>query len=362
MVMRTAVLHIGMHKTGSTSIQNTLKSREWTEHHFVRTRGSNHSQLLRALFDARPITGRLVQKGHLKETIPDLIDSWRQQLDAEFRTLEKPTIVLSAEGLPELSAPCIEAVRDYLMERVDRVSVVGYARAPVSLIQSDMLQKIRSGNLKDFNVPRQHYRSQFEKFDTVFGRENVDLIKFDRSCLDQGDVVVDFARRIGLVLQPEDIIHRNLSLSLEAAAVLYARNKFGVDLPGSPVRKLVPNRIVKSLEALGSTKFQLSSRALQPALDEMSEDIDWLENRLGQSMRDVPSDHPDCLSSEKDLLAIADAQVDAVRSLFIAELNNQPRARSAVAESLYQLQFLHVQRQAFADERKKRRVARAVNP
>jgi len=360
--MRTAILHIGMHKTGSTSIQKTLESREWDKHHFVRVGGSNHSPLLRALFDSRAMEGNLVEKGHAREDIPGLIALWRRQLDAEFRTLEKPTIVLSAEVLPELSTPRIEAIRDYLMARVDNIRVVGYARMPVGLIQSDMQQKIRSGHLRNFKVPRQHYRTQFEKFDKIFGAENVELIKFDRNSLDQGDVVTDFARRIGLALTSEDIIHRNSSLSLEAVAVLYARNKFGVDLPGSPVRKLLPNRIVKSLEALGSTKFQLSSRALQPALDEMSEDIDWLENRFGQSMRDMQSDHSGGISSEKELLTVADAQVDAVRSLLIAELGNQPQARSAVAESLYQLQFLHVQRQAIADERKKRRVTRAVSP
>lgn len=366
MVMRTAVLHIGMHKTGSSSIQQSLAARDWPQHHYVREGAPNHSVMLRTVLQNDLSLLETARTGALPKDLPAIQAKRREALEAELGQVTKPYVILSAEVLSGgnlVGRSGLEALRDLLTPHVDRIQVIGYVRPPVSKIQSRFQQKMKLANLSlnraRLEMPKIYYRTLLEPFDTIFGRENVTLVRFDRKTLTGGDVVLDFADRIGLAITPEDIVQANTSLSREAVAALYARNKYGVGpLEFRPWHR-TRQRARQAVEGLGSGPFRLSAELLQPALDEMATDIDWLEARMGEPMRDAPSEGADCIGSEADLLALAADQKDAIRSLLLAELDKQQDAPTSVAEMLDMLQFLAMSRQPRPQQQKQRKQGRA---
>jgi hypothetical protein len=80
---------------------------------------------------------------------------------------------------------------------------VAYVRDLAGYITSNFQERVKNGyanfDLIDSAPP---YRRWFEKFDAVFGSENVRLWKFDPASFPRGCVVQDFCARLGLELPP----------------------------------------------------------------------------------------------------------------------------------------------------------------
>jgi hypothetical protein len=366
MVMRTAVLHIGMHKTGSGSIQQSLAAQDWPQHHYVREGAPNHSVMLRTVLQDDPGARRTKGTGAPAKALRARREQLRQNLDAELSRGTKPNIILSAEvlsGGKMVGESEVEALRDLLTPHVDRIQIIGYVRPPVSMLQSVIQQRMKVASLSQhrgpLEIPKIRYRARLEQFDTIFGRENVTLVKFDRKSLTGGDVVLDFADRIDLSITVEDVVQANASLSREAVAALYARNKYGVGpLEIQPWHR-ARQTARRAVDDLGSGPLRLSAEILQPALDEMAADIDWLEARMGEPMRDAPHEGADCIGSEAELLAVAAEQKETIRNLLLAELDKQQEAPKSVAEMLDLLQFMAMSRQIPSAGKEQRRRGRA---
>ena len=187
------ILHIGMPKTGSTSLQRALfDNRESLRQHGVicpitgtGNRGIRHNVLRHVLWN-----------GRTPESVGmpvDWIERFRSEIaDGEICILSDE--VLSLQNLdPEVVTTLIPR---------KRTRVVMYVREPVAHTVSMYKQRIEhqlmTESLRDFAgywcMP---YLSAVERWSRVFGRRNVILRWYRR---DQGswDIVSDFAETIGL--------------------------------------------------------------------------------------------------------------------------------------------------------------------
>lgn len=99
MVMRTAILHIGMHKTGSGSIQQSLAAQDWPQHHYVREGPPNHSVMLQTVLQGDLRKLKANQSGTQRKDLPTTQKRLRKNLEAELSRVTKPNIILSAEDL-----------------------------------------------------------------------------------------------------------------------------------------------------------------------------------------------------------------------------------------------------------------------
>lgn len=316
---RTAILHVGMGKTGSTSIQYSLDAADLPLHHYVRTGGSNHSDVFIALFGPDNHRRNLFQirEGRSDAALREQQTEWRRALKAELRDTRKPAVIFSAEALamPNADAGAVAALRDILAPHFDRFQVIGYVRPPISYLQSSFQQRVKCGEWSRLTLTPLAYRSRFEKFDRLFGRENVTLVKFDRATLAGGDVVLDFTRRIGVALRPDQVISRNETLSLEVMALLFARNCHCPSHMGHPEYSADILRLLDALAGIGTRRLRFSPALVQPHLDAAAEDLDWIEDRLGVPLRDLPETGSDVVGSAEDLLAVAAGQIGAVLAL-----------------------------------------------
>jgi len=192
---------------------------------------------------------------------------------------------------------------------------VAYIRPPVPYMHSRFQHGVRTARKREFGVGV-GYRRRLAALDAVFGPASVSLRQLEPSALIAGDVVVDFVSRLGVAIDPEDVIRVNQSLPAEAIALLYLRNLRGA-AQISPRRA---RRLATLLSGIGRGRLRLGPDALLPVLQRRKDDIAWTERRVGASFDlSMPPETAETvtLNSEADLLALAAAQVDAVQDLLL---------------------------------------------
>lgn len=299
------VIHIGMHKTGSSSIQSSLY-KQLTDENFsyADLGGPNHTSRILQLFSEHPEkyksnSTKSLSKGRKKLSRQIFED----ELVQSFSQDKAANLIISGEGIYNLSVGELRKMQAFLSRYVKKIVIVGYVRSPISFIESSFQQKLKGG-LNNFRIENSYpkYRQRFEKFDQVFGRENVELWKFDPKKFSEGNVVLDFCQRVGIIMEVENSLRVNDSLSQEAVSLLYSNNKFGAKV-GYVANSIPENKaLIDELCKIGKNKFKLSLSLMTPVLEKYREDIEWMENRLGNSLAEKRVDKATVIRNENDLL------------------------------------------------------------
>ena len=237
--MKKLVLHIGMAKTGTSSIQDTLGhgAEQLREQgiYYAPWKPFNHSFTFSTLFLRNP------QKSfYYKQLSPITDEAWAQELQRLralwqqlFASFEHGTCVISAENLGRLSAEEIDSLKEFVSPWFDEIRVVAYVRHPLQALKSQWEQ-----NVKELSEPltgeavlartkqRLTYRF-FERWIDAFGRENFILRRFDPAKFVDGNLLSDFLHAASLNIGAElklPELESNQSLGAEGAAFLLAMN------------------------------------------------------------------------------------------------------------------------------------------
>jgi hypothetical protein len=317
--MTRCIIHIGMHKTGSTSIQGSLDGFSDRRFYYARLGNtSNHTFAICGMFTEDPAAHlRRITQGRFepfayKANMPG-------DLERSIRAARGRTLIVSGEGIGHLPQQLdLVRMRDYFRERVDEVTIVSYVRAPAGFITSALQQRLRSGRPTRVEPARfyRSYRESFSRFDDVFGRENVRLWKFDPPNFPGGCVVRDFCGRLGIDLPPKRIVRRNDSLSREALGLLYNYFKLGQEYGSGDMKSREVYKLSAQLAPIGNGKLCVSPDLLRPILEQNRADIEWIEARLGQSLHEELGEHqPGDVRGEVDLLELRPEAVNALRAL-----------------------------------------------
>ncbi len=321
--MPTCTLHIGMHKTGSTSIQNSLQHFQDQRYSYaVLGNNPNHSH---AIYDAFTEDA---ERGFfdLKPT-PAQIDRYRAQLLQAIVSNGERNLIISGEKISSMHASALLRLRDFLSEHFSRIRVVGYVRSPASYIASAFQQRLknRSPTFEPMRLYRD-YGETFQKFDHIFGAKQVDLWKFDGAKLRNRCAVSDFCYRLGIELPAGRIKNENESMSRQFVGLLYVYRKFAPE-QAATLQLSEVERLNKALSTTWNAKFVLSPALAQSIRDHHAADIAWMEQRLGESLEEVgkAAGHP-VIDSEADLIQTAPETIQQLRALVGSQLSRQYRS------------------------------------
>ncbi|MBK7521397.1 MAG: hypothetical protein IPJ33_11955 [Gammaproteobacteria bacterium] len=303
--MSACIIHYGMPKTGSSSIQTYLL-RSLADPRFFNLdlgrRGSGN--IIAAAFLAHPEQHhRNIKLGLTPAEVKKEIQATRAALARELERADGRTALLSAELLANFSALEFAALCDFIRPRAAGISAVGYVRSPLAFMESVFQQRVKSG-LGSFrleqNYPR--YRERFEKFETVLGRERVAYWSFAPASFPGNCVVQDFCARLGIRCDGAAVQRINDSLSLPAIRLLYAYRKYGPGF-GAGERALRENALLKTrLRELGGPPLRFHAALVRPVLDARRADIAWMEERLQHPFAESPVADHSAVQGEADLL------------------------------------------------------------
>lgn len=285
-------LHIGMNKTGSTSIQRTLQKNasalaDAGFHYY--DDAANHTYLIQYLFKEKKHQIRSMKAQGIKD--PAEIDRQFESDIARFEAFldehRNGNVILSGEAISRLDAQEVQALKAWFGERFEQISVIVYLRPPRSALASMAQQRIKGGNhfsnvfrvFERFNILP--YRQAIEPWLDNFGPERLQAGLFARDHLLEGDVVRDFFGRIGLgeeVFETLRVLRLNESLSLTAVKLLSSMNeefwrhghRFGL----SP-------QLFQPLHDIAGPKFGLPDDFMDSQIAKHRDDIDWVRETLG---------------------------------------------------------------------------------
>jgi hypothetical protein len=345
---RTIHSHIGMHKTGTTSIQDTLSGLVTDRIAYVDLSRPNHSATYATMFMADPeeFTGHRRMQRSVQQVM-ELRAAHMARLEASIRAAGERNMITSGEGISLLSREELSGMRAFFARHFDEIRIIAYVRPPASYMASALQQRIVGGLKAQFKTLYPKYRDLFEKFDQVFGRKNVTLVKFDRGEMVEGNVVLDFSRRVGLELDRTRLAESNIGLSLEGTAVMFAHRRHGQQELESRRDRIDNQRVARTIGGIGRSKLQLHEDIVRPVIEAHRADMDWIEARLGTSLAETYSREPTALTSNAKLSELAGAQLGPIGALLAEALAATPSDPVLTARSvdflyeIYQCQRKH---------------------
>lgn len=284
---RRLILHAGMQKTGSTTIQHFLDGGVLRNARYFKGPKPNHSLLYLLLFGDNPESHRSHRlHGRSREETLKLRAAQLDALAAELDASDIATHVFSGERVSKSSRAEMERCRDFFARWFAEIEVYAYIRSPVKFAASMFQQHLKFGNMPTIENCLPNYRDRVGNLDAVFRRDHVHLRAFDAVDARIPDILPDFLDWTGLEVAGEIAGARNTSLSAEATALLYAVSRRLNRSLTSTEDVQQWNALVRRAQEIGDQKY-----AFDPALfgcyrAGVMEDHAWAEERLGQRFPD----------------------------------------------------------------------------
>lgn len=295
--MNSLILHIGSHKTGSSSIQESLFGFEDDDFCYLKLPKANHSKEI----------GRLFGVSHPRKLVES--DETLSLIRREIHNLGDRALIVSAEDISSLSRQSLENLFSFFKFYFQRVTIVGYVRSPGAYMTSAYQQVARN---KDYAPPIAYrsYRRTFLKFDDIFGEQNVRLFKFDPARFPNRCVVKHFATTIGLVLPEDRIVRSNDSVCRLTIQLSFCYHQI---YPNRPHVAHLLDPICRLIDGKGLT---IAPSILQRLISENMDDLVWMEQRLGASLHEIfTDDSPEDFFHPEQLLLINPHSIEALRAI-----------------------------------------------
>jgi len=279
------ILHIGMHKTGSTAIQGALsKHRDVLAEYAIDYLdfNANHSRTVAGLFSH---SARGIYRGFADEE--DRLARGFEQLERLLGDRSHETTVISGERFSMLKPDEVRVALDWLGRFFDDIRVVAFVRPPRSFLNSMAQQRLKIGRTLSetvSNPPSPAYRSRFGAYMEYLPAERLAFIPFDSAHLVEGCSVRTLLEWMGLPGEAVDRIpvdRRNESFSATGVRVFNELNRRGIDLSDS-VRR---NRIYRLLREIDGPKFVLPATVIDACTAPFDEDVAWMNGILGEDIR-----------------------------------------------------------------------------
>jgi hypothetical protein len=229
----------------------------------------------------------------------------KEQISGSDRDLVISGEVLSLPGSIEI----LRKMKELIEPHFDKIEVISYVRPPIGFAQSDFQESVKGGEFR-FNAERKFpaYKQRFEPIDSLFGRDNVSLVKYSPSTLKGGDVVQDFLSRVGVTAGVDRAARNNESLSLEATALLYAFQRYAKE-SGAGISRSERSNLLNFLAGFGKSKVLFGQVLRESMLRKNRSQVEWIEKRVGQPFFEPDISGERTFDTEGELIAIAQSEL-----------------------------------------------------
>lgn len=222
----TVILHVGMHKTGSTAIQQSFTGYDDGHTFYGTFDTADHSEPMFAAFkDDFYSYHAWVNRGMKLTDMERQRAEYRAEFTKQLLRKDRKRLIISAEDISLFKPTEKQALIDFILDNGCDLHVVCYVREPTEFAASRCQQNIKGGATSIEGVLSPLYKYRLATFSDLLLKNRLTVRAFDRSMLIGGDIVSDFASILKL---DESLVNRktaNVGLSLPATKVLLAFNK-----------------------------------------------------------------------------------------------------------------------------------------
>jgi hypothetical protein len=216
-MIKNIYLHIGLHKTGTSTIQHILGK----QRNDLAAEGilypiipgsdklaSNHSVPFFSMFSSRPERYHInILNGHTtSESIKKLNEDYYNQLQQQISGFAGESMIISGEDISYLNdKELLNLKRQLVLLTCDEVqfTVIAFIRHPVELYRSRYLEKIKTGHdpkkVLDYPIEAEWKANEetFDRFMATFGQESFICRRFEDLLRKNDNLTVSFLKLIG---------------------------------------------------------------------------------------------------------------------------------------------------------------------
>ncbi|MEP5764633.1 MAG: hypothetical protein ABJ308_08560 [Halieaceae bacterium] len=293
----TIFLHIGLHKTGSTTIQHTLHNyrEELAASHalFYPAFARNHSVPLVAMYHDQPHTYRMnILSGiDTAEAAEEFAATRRAAFETEMQQSQSRQMLLSGEDVSDLSVAGLERLHEWLMQWTDDLRIVAMVRNPIKWAVSAAQSNIRGGKTyaqANKRLTLLRLGDRLQKFLDTFGRDQMTVFSLEEAAQHPAGLTACMLEKLGLPAAEfpnESKFNQNPGMSLEAAQLISALNR---RRPLIIDGKLNPRRfdgdVLPIIRGIKGQPFRLESDTMVRIRESALADKQWLEQNFGMEL------------------------------------------------------------------------------
>jgi|GEM_PF-1096170 len=293
--MKKLLLHIGTGKTGSSTLQKTLKRQQQED----ALNGiaypkigslSNHNELCTLVMPHDRVRRDIRSKYPSANSDYECFrSSIRQALDYAL-SQDNKNLILSGEYFCGFSDDEVVLFKELLEQyNFSEIKVVVYFRPPVELYLSQIQQRIKaSSKFANPNNYKFYYKDIYTRW--KFSFKNIEVREFKKERLVEGDVVSDFYSLInsffGVNLTvPKKIGKSNESLSTAGMLIQHEYRRFIYPSDNNVFKKDSTHllKLINDAERMSglTDKPRLQQWVKESIIDNNKEELNWLERELG---------------------------------------------------------------------------------
>lgn len=302
------VIHAGMPKTGSTSIQTALFK--------------NLSENPEADFSSPPLPGHRIfslfssdfENYHGNIGHHDLSSIEKQNEETatllinDISDKKCKKYIISSEDIYHMDIEGLKRMKSFFSPFFKHVVITGYVRPPRSFLQSAFQQLVKFHEVDTIN-PRTIYHPyiHFKRFDQVFGEENVFLKVFYPSHFPENSVLRDFEKTWDLTFSPSiSEVRENESISQNLLSILFFYNKSIQKKHGFVKDYFEHSNLIEKLRLkFTGSSFKFSKEYMENVYSIYKEDLEWIDERLGVSLKDFDDNSIGGITTDEELLECA---------------------------------------------------------
>lgn len=289
---RQIVIHAGLSKTGSTSIQaNCRRYRELLKQYgvdypvfeFAGRAFDNHSTALVAAVSRAPGKYALGLRRQFGDDAGKVPTVCRSQLGELLSNPRHDTLLLSSERIAGLDDDDMQALRARLEPHTQKLRLIAYIRNPQSVLESIMQERVKAGAIVEPQDIVGRVRRRYEGLQRCFA-DVLEPINYHEAVECPGGIVGSFLSLLGVPgqdIQSMSFDNLNERISMEAFLLMDAVNR------RYPRQRQQEHGVVRShddlgpLQALPGQAFQIPDFVGSDAHRATLEEARWLEARLG---------------------------------------------------------------------------------
>jgi len=142
--MKSAVVHVGLHKTGTTSIQSSLENYNDGNTAYANLGHSNHSIFFKTLFHSTNFFNYWQNLGLSPAKHKQLIDQYWQTLNTQLRQ-KQSRLIFSGEEISTLEPEALSRMKSHFNKQGRDIEIFVFVREPLGMTASLMQELVKWG-------------------------------------------------------------------------------------------------------------------------------------------------------------------------------------------------------------------------
>lgn len=298
--MKEVILHIGMHKTGTTSIQSSLRDYDDGRTRYARFKNINHSIPIITIFSKNRHNYHIWKRvGLTPAQIEEKRDVFLEGLKRDCSDEGRERLIISGEGISRLEGDDRQELLNFLQGYGLQVKVICFVRSPDGFIPSAFQQGIKQGVTAVRPVDLS-YKRVLSTFADRLDEEDITVVDFAKILEIHGDSTSGFAGIAGLTGVKSQ--RENEALSANAAKLIFRLNRLPLETLGSrqkvSARRLFIAEISNAYPVAEATDKLDKSILQNLAKSTVTDEVAYLKDRFGIAF--------DASSYKTDVAAVED--------------------------------------------------------